>query len=94
MAEWVVCIVCAGLGGDRECEAGADSVAGGYSEWITESCMVLISSLELSASCHYFGSGNRKQSGLADRRRERAERLSERGGVWSGDEIGRVNGGG
>jgi len=38
--------------GDRECEAGADSVAGGYSEWITESCMVLISSLELSAFCH------------------------------------------
>ena len=44
--------------GDRECEAGADSVAGaggGYSEWITESCMVLISSLELSASCHGAG---------------------------------------
>jgi len=45
--------MCSGWGrGDRECWAGADSVAGGYSEWITESCMVLISSLELSASCH------------------------------------------
>ena len=62
--------------GDRECEAGADRLAGGYSEWITESCMVLISSLELSAFCHGAalvhavgrqrkvagsGSGNRKQ---------------------------------
>ena len=44
---WYVCAVSSGSGrGDRECEAGADRLAGGYSEWITESCMVLISSWE------------------------------------------------